>query len=1051
MRYQLRWSRAARARVCGLLVALAALSGGRRASGEEAYQKFLDGLRDHGLFDMALDYIAQMHESPLVSTELKVQMPYEEGVTLIHAAQVERDSATKVKYLDRAKEQLEAFIAANSSHPLAAGAETELGQVLVVRGRMLIDQANRPANAPKKDELLTQGREKLSAAQKVFTTAEEKFSARLKDFAPHIDAKDVKQIAARDQARSDVLKALLHAAGVLQELAKTYPPGSDESKNFLHEAAAKYGKIYEKYRKRLAGLLARVKEGQCYQDLGDTKRALGLYEMILSQPDDIEEFRKLKSSAMHLSMQCWISDTEKKYEVAVATGNKWLNDAKPDDERSPDGLSIRYYVAVANKLLAGGLKPEDDAARKKALSEAKKQAGYVRKYDGDHKDEAKKLYQELSGIDEGPRGEPTNFVEARDRGKDALDQWQIKLANIKTAPTLKDEANIPKYQEEAKEWREKSLEYFRLALELRDEETPVDDVNIVRYYLCFLSYTDGNYYDAAVMGEFLAHNYPDSAGGKQCAKIAMASYLQGYSASPVDQRDFDKQRMVDIADFITRRWANQEEADEAWGILMSVAANERQLDKTLEYLGKVAPDSPRRGELELKAGQALWAAYLDSARKEDAERPTQEQLNEMVAKAKETLEKGVERMRAAVDAGTSDVGVTLASAALSLGQVYLESGDDEKAVALLNDPKIGPLPLVAAKHPATQQGKFDIETYKLALRAFVATQALDKAEQTMNELEALVGSSDDANSATTLTKIYITLGRALEEQVTRLRQENKSEELQKVTKGFELFLQRILGREKGNNFRSLNWVAETFFSLGSGYDAGGGKALSPEAKGYYEKALQADLKLLEAAKAEKEYASDDAVLSVKLRMARTLRRLGEFKRAIATLLEILKAKPMLIDAQREAAMTYQDWGRVKPGIYKMAIGGFHKHELPGGKQENIIWGWNKLSIKLQHDKKYDDVFHEARFNMAKCLQEQAQSKEDAERTETLKKAEQGILYLQNLRPDMGGPDMRKKYDSLLKTIQKALKKQPTGLPDEKAAKVPQTAKTTKPATTPGGK
>ncbi|HVC97387.1 MAG TPA: hypothetical protein VND64_27140, partial [Pirellulales bacterium] len=699
------WPSNARGKVCGLLVALMALSGGRTASAEEAYQKFLDGLREHGLFDMALDYIAEMRESPLVSSELRIQMPYEEGVTLIHAAQVERDSATKVKYLDRAKEQLEAFIAANSSHPLSAGAETELGQVLVVRGRMLIDQANRPANAPKKEELLTQGREKFIAAQTVFTTAEEKFTAKLKEFPKYIEAKDVKQIAARDQARTDLLKALIHSAGVLRELAKSYPAGSDESKNYLHEAAAKYAKIYEKHRTRLAGWIARANEGQCYQDLGDTKRALGLYETILSQPDNIEEFRKLKSSAMHLSMQCWISDTEKKYDVAVNTGDKWLNNAKPDEEHSPDGLSIRYYVAVANKLVAGGLKPEEDSARKKALSEAKKQAGYVRKYDSDHKEDAKKLYQELSGIDEGPRGEPTNFVEARDRGKDALDKWQEKLASITTAPVLKDEANIPKYQEEAKEWREKSLEYFRLALELRDEETPVDDVNIVRYYLCFLSYKDGNYYDAAVMGEFLARNYPDSAGGKQCANIVMVSYLDSYKASPVGQRDFDKQRMVDIADYITHRWPNDVVADEAWGVLMSVAANERQLDKALEYLGKVAPDSPRRGELELKAGQALWAAYLDAARLEGADRPAQAQLDEMVAKAKQALHDGVERMRAAVDAGTSDVGVTLASAALSLDQVYLESGESEKAVQLLNDPKIGPLTLVAAKHPATQQGK----------------------------------------------------------------------------------------------------------------------------------------------------------------------------------------------------------------------------------------------------------------------------------------------------------------------------------------------------------
>ena len=168
------------------------------------------------------------------------------------------------------------------------------------------------------------------------------------------------------------------------------------------------------------------------------------------------------------------------------------------------------------------------------------------------------------------------------------------------------------------------------------------------------------------MGEFLARNYPESAGGKQCATIAMASYLQGYSASPVDQRDFDKQRMVDIANYITRRWANQEEADEAWGILLSVAANERQLDKTLEYLGKIAPDSPRRGEsgAQGRAGPVGGLSRLGpQGRRRTADAGTAQRIG---GQGPETLEKGSTGCGPPVDAGTSDVGPTLASAALSL-------------------------------------------------------------------------------------------------------------------------------------------------------------------------------------------------------------------------------------------------------------------------------------------------------------------------------------------------------------------------------------------------
>jgi len=330
------------------------------------------------------------------------------------------------------------------------------------------------------------------------------------------------------------------------------------------------------------------------------------------------------------------------------------------------------------------------------------------------------------GTGEGPREEPKTFAEARDLAKVYLNQWQKTIEKIKVGPTLKDEANIPKNEEEAKALCEKALFMFRLALELRDDESPLNEINVVRYYVCFLTYRKGNYYDAAVMGEFLARNYPESAGGKLCATIVMASYLQGYSASPIHQRGFDKQRLADVANYITRQWANQELADEAWGILLSVAVNESQLDKALEYLGKIAAESPRRGNLELKTGQALWAAYLDSARKEGTKRPTQEQLNELLAKARETLEDGVNRMRATIDAGTSDVGPTLASAALSLCKVYVESGENKKAVKLLNDPKIGPLTLVRLKHPATMHGNYINETYKFAPRAYMGIQRSTK-------------------------------------------------------------------------------------------------------------------------------------------------------------------------------------------------------------------------------------------------------------------------------------------------------------------------------------
>ncbi|MEX0713278.1 MAG: hypothetical protein WD278_13065, partial [Pirellulales bacterium] len=899
-----------------VLASLALLPAGEAAAAEQ-YERFLSGLRERRLYDMALEYLESMRASPLVTSEQRQTMPYEEGRILVESAREEREMAARTKLLDRARDRFQEFIQANSAHPLSASAEAQLGQVLVERARGLIFQSQRPVNAARQDAMVNQARALLTEAQAVFTAAEQKFEARLNQYPKFIDPKQAQQIEEREQARMDLIQARLLAGGVVYEIAKTQPAGSEEAKKQLQAAADKFGSIYEKYRNRLAGLLARVKQGQCYQDMGDTKRALGFYSEILSQPEELDEFRKLKATALHLTLQCLTSDQEKKHEEAIARGKEWLAGARGAEERYPDWLAVRYYLALAQKSHADALDPKETAKRKSALAEARKHANFVGKHAGEYREAARKLFQQLAGLDDEAVQEPATFADARDRGQEALDVSQALLAKIRMAPAVNDQASVPAYEQQMHQARERAENLLRLALELRDETTPIEDVNLVRYYLAFLAYHSGDIYDAPELGGFVATKYPSGPAARQAAKIAMASYAESYRTSPADQRDFDREQMVEIAEFITRRWPSEVEADEAWTLLMSIAVNEHQLDKALEYLGHIAADSPRRGEAELKAGQALWGAYLEAARQEAEARAPQAEIDQIKSRARETLAGGIQRMRAAVDSGQGQVDATLAAAMLSLGQIEVDSGQPAEALELLNDPKVGPMTLLVNKSPAVAEGNFAVETYKLALRAYVATEALDKAEATMNELESAVGATGDTSAASLLTRTYIRLGQELEQQVSRLRQENKAEELAKVTKGFELFLERISSRETGNTFRSLNWVAETFFSLGSGYDAGG-QQVSDEAKAYYEKAYDTDQKILSAAEADSRFAPGDALLAVRLRMARTQRRLGEFLKAVNLLVSVLQEKPQLIDAQREAARTYQEWGRKKAGYYGLA-------------------------------------------------------------------------------------------------------------------------------------
>jgi cellulose synthase operon protein C len=1001
------------------------------------YERFLDGLRDRGYYDVTLEYLARLRSDPHIPDEFKNRISYEEGTTLIAAAVADRDSDQKSRYLNAARDKLGEFIKSSSDEGLKADAQSQLGNVLVERAKMLLHRAGLPKYASQKATLTEEARGAFTEAQQVFASSEQKFEAHFKQLPKPGEKQTSSQTEARQEARVSLLRARLFAAQALYESSKAYPVDSPERKKLLEAATAKFGELREKHRSVLAGMLATTSQGRCYLDLGDSKRALGAFTEILSQPEgagDPEQLRRLKVHTLSLAMQAWTSDSEKNYETAAQKGMDLVGKpARGVDTRTADWLAIRYFTALALEKHAVALGNKEGDRKKQELRDARKQAKEAAATPGEYQDEAKQLYQQLSGLAEGDEKPPENFAEANEQARASLELMQAKQAQIKIAPSLKDEANLPTYEKESVEAREKARELFRTALDLRDRSTAADDIDNARYYLCYLAYQGGDYFDAAVLGEFLARRRPNSSGARQAAKIALLSHLQIYNTTPPDERASQKRRMESLADYITRRFAGDAEADEAWMTLMIIATNERDVDQVLAYLAKIPEQSPRRGEAELKAGQALWIAALMASRQPDESRPPQPDIDKIRQQAQETLARGVERITKSAEA--TGVNFTMAAAALSLSQIYIESGRAADAVKLLEDPRIGPLALVEAKSPIAAEGTFAAEACKAALRAYVATQQLDKAEKVMNALEKYVGASGDEKANQTLIAIYRALGLELENHVAALRKENRIDDLQAVSRGFELFLDRIISKDQGNNFNSLNWVAETYGRLGAGHESDD-TSTSAESRTFYEKAAHADEKILTAVKADPQFATPQAVLAVKVRMAKSERHGGHFKEAIDQLVDILKQQPKLLDGQREAAYAYQEWGRDNPATFKLAIEGGRKEKDPKGQEYNVLWGWARIAALTQRDKRFQDVYHEASYNLAKCYLLSALAQDGSEKVASLKRAEAAVMLTVQLHPDLGGGDWPKKYDKLLRNIQKELGQPQTGIPPRKTAPAP---------------
>ena len=1005
--------------LAALLVVACALPLGTPSSAmaKEQLREFVEALRRRQMHDVAIEYLEHARTSPLIDDETRKLIPYEEGRTLVDQARTLRDINERMRRLDEATKRFEEFVQAYPDHPLAGAANRELGNVEVERGRTKLELAKRPSQAAKKEQLRAEALEHFKKAKDVFAYAEQRYEAELARFPKLIDQRDRKQIEARRQARLNLIEAQMLSALVLYEMAQAHEEGSAQRKQLLTEAAERFKSLYEQYRLKVAGLSARLYQARCLQELGDLVMALTYYEELLAQDTKVPVLRDLASKALRQAMQCWLDESQKKYDRAIEEGEKWLREAAPHEASSPVGQDIRWQTALAYEKRAET--QEDEAARARDLAAAAKQAQQLARQPGQYQRRARQMVARLRNI-EGDQP-PTTFAEARDLAKSKLDQLQVLAGRIRIAQTTgRGKEDLEKLKAQVVQLREEALKLFRLALALRDDQTDLEQVNQTRYFLAYLYYQRGAYYDAAVLGEFLARRYPDSAAARPAAEIAVAAYLKAYNESAPETRDFETERLADLAQYLAEKWPEQPQARRAWLILGELANRAGDLDRAIEYFAKIPDDAPERSEADLKAGRALWAAYISASQGGDGQqRPPQKELDQRLRDAERLLTRGIEALRKKIAEKKATPDRQLAEAELTLARLYVETSRPKKALELLERPGDGVLALVEGGKVAGSP-RLALETYKTALRAYVLTQQLGKAQATMAKLDKTAKRTGGDQAS--LTRVYVDLGHELQQQVDRLREQKKQKQLKTVLKSFELFLEKIGSRDQGNTFSTLRWVADTYSRLAEGL--GNDSSQKARAKELYAKAVNVYDKILKRSRTQPGFAPKGADDVIKIAKAKALRGRGQYKDALLLIVDVLADNPKTLQAQIEAAETYQAWAAENPKLYMRAILG--RSVKRGGKQIEI-WGWARLANLVQRHAKYRSIYHLARYRVAQCRYALAMQQTKAEQVETLKKAQRDIVVTARLDPAMGGPEWFGRYDALLKKIQRSLGQKTNGL------------------------
>lgn len=215
-------------------------------------------------------------------------------------------------------------------------------------------------------------------------------------FEPFVDKNaDPERFAARAKAEATYLKAQLEVAGCTYQQAQTYDQSDETRVELLKKAATEYEQIHQKYRSLLAGLFARVLQGRCFQELGDERRALGIYNEILGHPSKSAQLQALQDQALSLRLVCLNSSSRRDHARVVEEGREWIELTPAHREDSQTGQSIRWEFARGLELLAQQDSTSDEE-RTELLAEAIEVLTELGKAKGAYQKPAEKKLDELS-------------------------------------------------------------------------------------------------------------------------------------------------------------------------------------------------------------------------------------------------------------------------------------------------------------------------------------------------------------------------------------------------------------------------------------------------------------------------------------------------------------------------------------------------------------------------------------------------------------------------------------------------------------------------------